>query len=141
MEKQNEMYQAYHGGGFRGKALVLAERYRNDASFQAQVDAGDLSEALKHLGIAGDLPADVDIRMVFDTGDTMHFVLPTPGLFQAMRDESLSGVAGGAARCAGTAGCGGTASSFLCSCLASTVGSAASASTAGTASSGSGDQG
>jgi len=141
MEKQNEMYQAYHSGAAKGKARVLAERYRDDASFQARVDAGDLSEALKYLGVADDLSGDVNIRMVFDTGDTMHFVLPTPGLFQAMRDESLSGVAGGAGHCAGTAGCGGTASSFLCSCLASTVGSAASASTAGTASSGSEDRG
>jgi hypothetical protein len=64
------------------------------------------------------LPPDMDTRVVADTSDTMHVVLPTdPSI--PLSDEMLTAVAGG--KPASSAGCAG---SMACSTLPSTASSA-----------------
>ena len=107
----------------------FSERYRNDASLRALIDDGDVSDALADLGI--DLPSDVEARIVADTPETFHFILP-PDPNAVLSDETLDMIAGG--KSAGSAGTAGTASTAVTSTALSSAGSAGSVSTAGTAS-------
>ena len=108
---------------------AFSERYRNDASLRARIDAGDVSDSLADLGIT--LPSGVTARIVADTHETRHFIFP-PDPNTALSDETLDMVAGG--KTAGTAACGGTAGTFATSTTPSSASSAGSASTVGTAS-------
>ena len=104
-------------------------RYRDDASLRALIDDGDVSDSLAELGI--DLPSGIQARIVADTHETFHVVLP-PDPNVELSDEALDMVAGG--KTAGTAATGGTASTAATSTAFSSASSAGSASTAGTAS-------
>ena len=124
-------FEEHKAKGERNLAAAndLALRYGSDEALRARIDSGDVGEFLSDLGI--DLPGGIEGRIVFDTADTHHFVLP-PDPNAALSDEMLSMVAGG--KSAGSAGSVGSAGSALCSCGASTVSSAGTAGTAGTAS-------
>lgn len=112
-----------------GAFLAFAKRYQSDSELRSRIDAGDVAPALDEIGIAP--PQGFDVRIVCDTKDTCHIVLP-PDPNGELSDEALTAIAGG--KSAGTAATIGSAGSVACSCVPSTVGSAGSASTAGTAS-------
>ncbi len=79
----------------RGKweaAEALSERCRTDSSLRDRLDDGDVSDALTELGIV--LPPGIGARIVADTPDTVHFVMP-PNPNVDLSDEVLSSVAGG----------------------------------------------
>ena len=107
----------------------LAERYRQDESLRARVDAGDVADLLPELGI--NPPPGVEVRIVADGAGTHHVVLP-PDPNQQLSDEALAAVAGGG-KTASTAGTVGTASSMACSTVPSSASSAGSAGSVGTA--------
>ena len=123
-------------GGRWQKFRTLAERYRNDASLRARIDGGDVSEAIEYLGITPDDKGE--IRIVADTPDTLHFVMPRPvrNLDLRLPDETLSGIAGGGGHCAGTGATASTAGSMACSTVPSSASSGGSVSTIGSASCG-----
>ena len=113
----------------RIEAVVV--RYRDDAGFREQLAAGDTAGALDELGL--DIPADIEARVVANTDEVFHFVLPgDPN--RPLTDESLAIVAGGAgtAGSAGSVSSAGTASTGI-SCFG-TISSVGSAGTAGSAS-------
>jgi len=133
-EPLENLRNAVKGGGRWRKFRTLAERYHNDASLRARIDSGDVSEAIEYLGIA---PADKgEIRVVADTPDLLHFVMPRPVRDSDLRlpDETLSGIAGGGGHCAGTGACASTAGSMACSTVPSSASSGGSVSTVGSAS-------
>lgn len=72
----------------------FAERLRADPDFRAEVEA-DPKSAVAALGV--EIPPHIDdVRIVENTGDTLHLVLP-PGPDGVLSDDDLSGVSGGAA--------------------------------------------
>lgn len=71
--------------------LSLAGAYRQDSAFRARADADPHAVLAEH-GI--DVPKWVDIRIVENTAETHHFVLP-PNPNANLRDEDLAMVAGG----------------------------------------------
>ncbi len=96
----------------------FGEQYRTDAALRDRLNSGDMSDVLDALGFY--LPPDMDTRVVADTSDTMHVVLPTaPSI--PLSDEMLTAVAGG--KSASSAGTGGCAGSMACSTLPSTASS------------------
>ena len=107
----------------------LAEQYRLDESLRARVDAGDVEDLLPDLGL--DLPPGMEVRIVADSADTHHVVLP-PDPNQQLSDEALGAVAGGG-KTASTAGTVGTASTMASSTVPSSASSAGSAGSVGTA--------
>lgn len=107
----------------------VRERYLEDEFLRARIDSGDVSDTLSELGIA-ETPG-VEMRIVVDTPDRVHFVLP-PDPNVELGDESLAAVAGG--KTAGSAGSVSSASSVGCSTVPSSVSSAGTAGTVGTAS-------
>ena len=107
----------------------LAQRYRDDATLRARLDSDDVSDSLAELGIV--LPPDLQVRIVADTPETHHLVLP-PDPNIHLSDEELAMVAGG--KSAGSAGSISSVSSVACSTIPSTVSTLGSAGTAGTAS-------
>ncbi len=108
---------------------TLAERYRSEPALRSRIDGGDVADFLPDLGIV--MPPGVDTRIVVNTTDTFHVVMP-PDPNVDLSDEVLSAVAGG--KSAGSAGSVGTASSLACACLPSSVATAGTAGTAGSAS-------
>ena len=107
-----------------GAAMVaLAVDCLEDPALHAKM-VSDPSGMLAERGIH--LPDDVDVRVVANSGDTFHVVLP-PDPNSDLGDEALNSVAGGFNSLA----CAGTASSFgtLPSCI-STGGTAGTASSA-----------
>jgi hypothetical protein len=108
---------------------ALGERYRADSALRDRLDGGDVSDALTELGLV--LPPDIEARIVADTSDMMHVVLP-PDPNTNLSDEMLSAVAGGG-KTAGSAGTVGTAGSVACSTIPSSASSAGTAGSAGTA--------
>ncbi len=108
---------------------ALAARYRDDAALRSQVEDGEVADFLSEIGIA--LPPGIEARVVANTADTYHVVLP-PDPNVKLSDESLSAVAGG--KSAGSAASVGTAGTLACACLASSVSTAGTAGTAGSAS-------
>jgi hypothetical protein len=108
---------------------VIGERYRTDGALRDQLDSGDISNTLAELGIV--LPPGIDARIVADTLDTMHLILPVdPNI--SLSDEMLNAVAGGG-KTAGSAGTVGTAGSMACSTVPSSASSVGSAGSAGSA--------
>ncbi len=80
---------------YRGKweaAEALSERCRTDSSLRDRLDGGDVSDALTELGLV--LPPGIKARIVADTPDTVHFIMP-PNPNIDLSDEALSSVAGG----------------------------------------------
>jgi len=115
------------------KFEALAKKYREDASLRARIDAGDVSDSLKYLGVK--IADDVKVKIVADAADRIHFAVPPPGRVGEMAAEALSAIVGGGSHTAGTAACAGTAGSFGCSSAPSTMSSAGTGGTIGSASS------
>ena len=105
----------------------VAERYVSDTAFRDACEA-DGRAALESIGMSMDLPADVDIRVVVNTGDRAYMAMP-PDPNIDLADEKLEVVAGGDT--AGTAGTGATVSTM--GSVPTTVSSAGTFGTAGTA--------
>lgn len=104
----------------------LAARYRGDAELRERLDRGDAAAEVRELGIEP-IPG-VDMRIVVDTDEVTHIAFPSdPNM--SLGDESLHNVAGG--ETAGSASTIATASSFGCSTVPSSLGSAGSVGTAG----------
>lgn len=116
---------------FYARVGRLAERCGDDAELRARLSGDAGADELRKLGI--DPPSGVEARIVADTEETMHVVLPLdPNAM--LSDESLSRVSAGAAGdTVSTAGCVGTGGSFACSTVPSTVSSGGTVSSAGTA--------
>lgn len=108
---------------------AMSQSYRTDSELRDKIDSGDVSEALADLGIS--VPSGMEARIVCDTDETHHFILP-PDPNTLLSDESLGSIAGG--KSAGSAGTAGTASTMACTTTPSSASSASSAATAGTAS-------
>ena len=108
---------------------TLAARYRDEAGLRSRIDSGDISDSLSKLKI--DLPSGVEAKIVADTSDTVHFVLP-PDPNTELSEEMLSVLSGGG-KTAGSAGSVGSAGTAGCSSAPSTLSSVGSAGTAGTA--------
>lgn len=102
----------------------LAQRYRDDAEFRRRIDAGDTAEILGDLGLR--MPPGIDARLVANTPDIFHVVLP-PDPNAEISEESLATVSAGGktAGSLGTVGTFGTATG-----TASTVSSTTTAGTA-----------
>ena len=109
---------------------AIRERYWSDDAFRARIDSGDVTDVLE--SIPFDVPPESSIRIVADSSERRHFIMPPDPNF-ALEDEQLSVVAGGG-KTAGSAGSLGTASTLVCSSSPSSASSASSAGTVGTAS-------
>ena len=108
----------------------FAEAWRGDPEFRARADE-DLMSVLAEQGMELP-PPGVEMRVVENTADVYHFVLP-PDPNVALSDEALGMVAGGkSASTIGSAGSASTASTVCttasCAASASSLGSAGSAS-------------
>ena len=53
----------------------VAERYRADPDLRSRIDGGDVADLLPELGIS--MPAGVGARIVVNTAETFHVVLPS----------------------------------------------------------------
>ena len=104
----------------------FAEAWRGDPEFRARADE-DLRSVLAEQGMELP-PPGVELRVVENTADAYHFVLP-PDPNVALSDEALGMVAGG--KSASTIGSAGSASTASTVCT--TASSAASASSLGSA--------
>ena len=104
----------------------LAERYRSDPDLRSRIDGGDVEDVLPDIGVS--VPSGVSARIVVNTAETFHVVLP-PDPNVMLADESLAAVAGG--KSAGSAGTAGTVGSVGTACT--TYGTVSSASSAGSA--------
>lgn len=72
---------------------AASERYWKDEALRGRVESGDAGELLAELGI--ELPAGTEAKVVANTPETFHVVLPVnPNV--GLKDEQLSGIAGGA---------------------------------------------
>ena len=108
----------------------FADAWRGDPEFRARADE-DLRSVLAEQGMELP-PPGVELRVVENTADVYHFVLP-PDPNVALSDESLGMVAGGkSASTIGTAGSASTLSTVCttasCAASAGSLGSAGSAS-------------
>ena len=101
----------------------LGTAYREDSSVRHRAE-NDPHALLREQGL--DIPADIDVRIIANTPDQFHLILP-PDPNMALVDEDLRIVAGG--KSAGSAGTASTISS-----AATSLGSLGSASSAGSAS-------
>ena len=119
MPSPDRMLDAYR------KVIPFAQAYREDAEFRSRVDEDPKSIMAEHYF---DVPPGVDVRIMEDTDDTFHFVLP-PDPNVALSDEALGMVAGG--KSASTIGSAGSASTVSTVCT--TASCAASASSLGSA--------
>lgn len=100
---------------------ALAEACRADAGLRARIET-EPRAVLSERGI--ELPVSVETRIVADTDDVFHMIMP-PDPNMDLGDEALHGVAAGTQ----TASSGGTVGTF--GCLPSCIGSASSLGTAG----------
>ena len=84
------MDEQAHAGFLRnyGTLKRFGERYRADAALRARIAAGDRSD------LDAELPAEVEVRVVQQTPETHHFLLP-PDPNARVQDRALEGVAGG----------------------------------------------
>ncbi len=71
---------------------ALGERYRNEPDFRSRIDGGDVTDALSELGL--EPPSGLEVRIVADTADTVHMVLPSDPNAK-LSDEALAAVSGG----------------------------------------------
>ena len=69
----------------------ISKIWREDAGFRAEVEA-DPKAALASRGL--EIDGSAEVRVVADTGDTVHFVFPS-GPDAALPDGALDGVAAG----------------------------------------------
>lgn len=67
--------------------------YRSDSELKARIDGGDAAPAVAALGLE-DLQREVEIRVVSNTPDVLHVVLPPPEERQ-VPDSLLEMVVGG----------------------------------------------
>ena len=104
------------------KLLSFTDEFRTEPSLRREA-VSDPHSVLARYDI--EYPATVDVRIVENTPEVFHLVLP-PDPNAALADEDLRIVAGG--KSASTAGSAGTAS-----CVSSTVSSVSSAGSAGSA--------
>lgn len=82
----------------------LAKVYRQDPAFRARA-AADPHAVLAEQGV--DVPPWIEVRIVEDTAETFHFVLPAdPNA--GLKDEDLAMIAGGKQKSGGS----GTAGSY-----------------------------
>ena len=101
---QEDMYQYV-----RQQGIVLqgiADACRSDEDRLREVEERP-QDVLREHGI--DMPMDVDVKVVLNTRDTFHVVMP-PDPNQALQDEALMAVAGGKAP--GTASSAATVGTF-----------------------------
>ncbi len=92
--------------------LATADRYRNDAEFRRSLDEGGGKATLDAFGFAAPGLADMDVRIVANTDEVQHFILP-PDPNMSLTDEELGSVAGGTPAS--------TVSSAACSTVPSTA--------------------
>jgi len=105
--------------------VSLSRQYRDDAEFRARMDA-DPHAVLARRGV--EVPADVEIRIVRNTKETLNLVL-VRAESSYLSDEAMNEIAGGSsASTIGSAGSAGSASS-----VPSTFSSASSASSVASA--------
>ncbi len=110
------------------KVIPFAQAYREDAEFRSRVDEDPKSVMAEH---HFEVPPGVEVRIMEDTDDTFHLVLP-PDPNVVLSDEALGMVAGG--KSASTIGSAGSASTVSTVCTtASCAASAGSLGSAGTA--------
>ena len=67
--------------------------YRSDSELRARIDGGDIAPAVAALGLE-DLQREVEVRVVSNTPDVLHVVLPPPEE-QVVPDSLLEMVVGG----------------------------------------------
>ncbi len=117
------------------KIVGLADRYHNDNDFRNRINKGDNADVIAEFTPpAADTAAGMnglDFVLIADTDDVCHFVVAADPN-STLVDEQLMQVAGGGT--ASTAGSAGSASTWGCSCMVSTLSSLGSAACAGTAS-------
>ena len=104
----------------------LASLYHSDADYRRRIEADPVA-AFQEKGI--ELPRGVEIRVTANTDDKFHVVLP-PNLNTELGDETLAVITGGG-NTAGTAGSGGTLSSWSCSTTPMCISSLSCAGSAG----------
>lgn len=121
-----EFYSAFERGYASMQELNAA--YRRDEDLRRRIDGGDLEPVAEAFGL--DIPAGVDMRVVADTAEVFHLILP-PDPNAVVADSKLSQVSGG--NTAGSAGTVGSAGCFACSTSPSTISSLGSAGSAGSA--------
>ena len=93
---------------------ALAVRYRGDERLRQRLEAGD-ARAEVSIPELEELPPEAEIRVVADTDEVVHFVMP-PDPNAALDDVDLVGVSGG--NSVSSAGTLGTVGSFP-SCISS----------------------
>ena len=93
---------------------ALAVRYRGDERLRQRLEAGDARAEVSIPGLE-ELPPEAEVRVVADTGEIVHFVMP-PDPNAALDDVDLVGVSGG--NSVSSAGTLSTAGSFP-SCVSS----------------------
>ncbi len=72
----------------------IVKKALTDASFKSELLKNPNAAVEKALGIK--LPSGLTIKVVEDSGSTVHLVLPAAAAAGQMSDKDLSGVAGGA---------------------------------------------
>ncbi len=97
--------------------LAVADRYRNDGEFRDAIDGGS-EDALAAFGMESPGFADMEARVVANTDELQHFILP-PDPNANLTDEQLGRIAGGGGE--STLSTAGTLSTALCSTLPSTT--------------------
>ena len=105
--------------------VSLTDQYQKDKGIRAKLENDPKEFLLEHYGM--DL-SGLDVRVVTDTSETCHLVLPLDPN-SAVSDEALNELAGGST--VGSAGCASTKSTL--STGPSCIGCAGTASTIGTA--------
>lgn len=99
--------------------------WERDPEYRTRMEANP-REVLTEQGV--EVPKSLDVRVVANDADTMHFVFP-PDPNEALSDEELSSVSGGVrASSAASVGCASTLA-----CIPSCVSSGATASSASSA--------
>ena len=130
MTKEQLMEPEFYSSFEKGYATMqeLNAAYRSDEELRRRIDGGDAAPAVEAFGL--DMPAGLELRVVADTAEVFHMVLP-PDPNAVVADSALSEVAGGST--ASSAGTVGSAGCFGCSTSPSTLSSVGSAGSAGTA--------
>ena len=72
---------------------ALAVRFRNDERLRQRLETGDARAEISNLGLE-ELPPEVELRVVANTDEVVHFVMP-PDPNAALDDVDLVGVSGG----------------------------------------------
>ena len=114
------------------KSLNVLKKFRaaydNDEKLRARIDAGDVAPLLEMLDPSVAENKDVELRVVTDTDEVQHMIMP-PDPTWVVRDSDMSSISGGST--VGSAGTVGSASTLLSGCFPSSFGCVGSAGTAG----------